>query len=176
MKRSVDGLTVNSCTWALLHLLNVWPKRPSILKLPLLTGSERGALRRSQEWRRSSLTHVGPKCDWVVFTRGVLWGRVGLGLGPSHFGAGYCITHSDDTYCLLPEERQVTGHTKDKGKGQKRTNSKTVLINSIEWQGRVWRHTLISAVHWRTHFSGWFVTQLDGWDTFLFDFVDIFRK
>lgn len=44
--------------------------------------SERGALWRSQEWRRSSLTHVGPKCDWVVFTRGVLWGRVGLGLGP----------------------------------------------------------------------------------------------
>ncbi len=134
----------NSCTWALLHLLNVWPKWAS------------NSRSRSAEERPVVPAVLSNACGSnSCFFEGDIAGGLGLGL---------------DTCHLLPEERQAMGHEDDKGKGHiNNSKTETVLINSMEGQGRVWRHTLISAVHWRTHFSGWFVTTrrwLFGWETF----------
>lgn len=132
--------------------------------------SERGALWGSQEWRRSSLKACGSKVRPSCFYEGGFVGRVAMGLGP---GGGRVKTNpyihpvleqATASHVLKSDKSRDTWRTKGKDKKGQINNSKTetVLINSIEWQGRVWRHTLISAVHWRTHFSGWFVTQLDG--------------
>lgn len=111
-----------------------------------------GALRRGQRCQRSSLMPVGPKCNRVVFYEGDIAGGLGLGLVPGlrmgqfdHLDLEeaaspyfHLITRSDDTCHLLPEEPQAMGHEEDKGKGQiNNSKTETVLINSMEWQGRV---------------------------------------
>lgn len=116
----------------------------------------------------------GSKVRSSCFYEGDIVGRAGLGLGPGsrsvveglvwQFSPG---GNSLSVY-IHPVLEQATashvlttltasflksdmGHTEDKGKGQiNNSKTETVLINSMEWQGR---YTLISAVHWRTHFS-----------------------